>query len=253
MRRHHFIVCALAAAVAAAACTDAEQGPGIAVSVDLAQFAPEIRKLTIAFSASGGFVMQPRGNVDNVGVVTEDVDGDGALELVTEFLNPAASISFRVKTDNQSQLTVWAEALAFNDAGIIAGADSDPGGTPLPAGGRGSIALTLTARTGGVVGPDTRTTDIKTLAPDISVNTAYPAHFSAVSVCDADGDGTQDLVLGAPDTEGLIGPAGAVYVIFGSNGLGSAIDLGDPTTLMEFDFKGKTRAISWAPPWRVST
>ena len=157
---------------------------------------------------------------------------------MTEFLNPAASISFRVKTGNQTPLTVWAQALAFDDEQIIAGADSDP---RHGAAGRrpGSIALTLTERPGGAIGPDTRTTDIKTLAPDIAVNTAYPAHFSAVAVCDADGDGTQDLVLGAPDTEGLIGPAGAVYVIFGSNGLGSAIDLGDPTTLMEFDFKGK--------------
>jgi len=233
MRRHHFIVCGLAAAaaVATAACTEAEQGPGIAVSVDLAQF--DVRTLRIALSASdGGFVAQPPSSVDNIGVTTEDVDGDGALELVTEFLNPGASISFRVETGNRTQLTVWGQAVAFNDTGIIAGADSDPGGTALPVGGRGSIALTLTERTGGVIGPDTRTTDIKTMAPDIAVNTVAPAGFSAVAVCDVDGDQTQDLVLGAPATEYLIGSVGAVYVVFGSNGLGSAIDLGDPTTLM---------------------
>jgi hypothetical protein len=240
MRRHPFILCGLAAAaaVAATACSE-EQGPGIAVSVDLAQFAAEVRKLSIAFTASGGFVAQTPRSVDGVGVATEDVDGNGELELVTEFLNPAASISFRIETGNQTALTVWAQAVAFNESSLIAGADSDPGGTALPVGGRGSIALTLAERSGGVIGPDTRTTDIKTVAPDIAVNTATPAHFSAVAVCDADGDGTQDLVLGAPETQYLIGSVGAVYVIFGTNGLGSAIDLGDPTTLMEFHFFGE--------------
>ncbi len=58
-------------------------------------------------------------------------------------------------------------------------------------------------------------------------------------MCDVDGDGTQDLVLGAPETEYLGGSVGAVYVVFGSNGLGSAIDLGDSTTLMEFHFFGQ--------------
>ena len=242
MRRHHFIVCGLAAAaaVAATACTEEEQGPGIAVSVDLAQFAPDVRSLRIALSASGGgFVAQARRNVDGVGVRTEDVDGDGALELMAEFLNPAASISFRVETGNQAPLTVWAQAVAFDDTSVIAGADSDPGGTALPVGGRGSIALTLAERPGGQIGPDTRTTDIKTVAPDIAVNTTERAHFSAVAVCDVDGDGTQDLVLGAPETEYLIGPVGAVYVVFGTNGLGSAIDLSDSTTVMEFHFFGE--------------
>jgi hypothetical protein len=242
MRRHHLIVFGLAAAaaVAAAACSEEAPGPGIAVSVDLAQFAPDARILRISFSANGGgFVAQTRGNVDGVGVTTEDLDGDGALELVTEFFNPGASISFRVETGNQTPLTVSAQALAFNDSTIIAGADSDPAGTALPVGGRASIALTLAERTGGVIGPDTRTTDIKTVAPDIAVNTAALAHFSAVAVCDADGDGTQDLVLGAPETEYLLGSVGAVYVVFGTNGLGSAIDFGDATTLMEFHFFGE--------------
>ena len=242
MRRHHFIVCGLAAAaaVAPAACTEEEQGPGIAVSVDLAQFAPDVRILRIALKANdGGFVAQTPGNVDGVGVKTDDLDGDGTLELVTEFLNPAASISFRVATGNQAPLTVWATAVAFNDTSIIAGADSAPGGTALAAGGRESIALTLSERTGGQIVPDTRTTDIKTLAPDVAVNTAAPAHFSAVAVCDVDGDGTQDLVLGAPEAEYLIAPVGAVYVVRGINGLGSAIDFGDPTTLMEFHFFGQ--------------
>ena len=143
---------------------------------------------------------------------------------------------------------MWAQAVAFNDTSVIAGADSDPGGTALPAGGRGSIALTLTERTGGQVGPDTRTTDIKTVAPDMAVNTTAPAHFSAVAVCDVDGDGTQDLVLGAPETEYLIGPVGAVYVVFGTQRTGERdrsrqSHHADGVPLL----RGKTRAISWAP------
>ena len=77
------------AAAAAAACTDDEQGPGIAVSVDLAQFAPDVRTLKVAFSASGGgFVAQTPTATWACGVTTQDIDGDGALELVTEFASP---------------------------------------------------------------------------------------------------------------------------------------------------------------------
>ena len=96
MARRHLIVCSLAfAAAALGACSNDD--PGVVVSVDLAGF--DVKMLRVAIGASdGGFKMQKDTSVENVGVSTQDLDGDGALDLVTEFLRPKGSISFRVAT-----------------------------------------------------------------------------------------------------------------------------------------------------------
>ena len=121
---------------------------------------------------------------------------------------------------------------------MIAGADGVE--TALPAGGRGSIALALTERTGGPIGPSTHVTDIKTAPPDVTVGTSMDAHLSAVAVCDVDDDGRPDLVIGAPQAGNLgLQSVGAVYVLLGGGGLGSEIDLGNPATAMEFHFFGQ--------------
>ena len=72
-------------------------------------------------------------------------------------------------------LDVSGHAFAFDQTALMAGDDS-PAPEPLPPGGRASIALKLTMRPPGIEGPDTRTTDIKTLDPDITItDTATPA------------------------------------------------------------------------------
>jgi len=134
---------------------------------------------------------------------------------------------------------VRGQATAFDAEKIIARADGTD--TSLPAGGRGSIALTLAEWTmGGPIGPSTRVTDIKTASPEVTVGTAKPAHLSAIAVCDLDADDRQDLVIGAPEAENLgLQAVGAVYVLRGGGGLGSEIDLGNPATVMEFHFFGQ--------------
>jgi hypothetical protein len=164
MARRHLIACALALAAAApAACSNDE--PGIVVNVDLASF--DVQTLKVVLGASGGgFKAQAGTNVQGVGVTTEDVDGDGALDLVTEFLHPQGPISFRVATGNMTMVDVTAHAIAFDATKLIAAADT-AAPIALPPGTRTSIALTLTEKTGGAVGPTTRTTDILTASADV--------------------------------------------------------------------------------------
>jgi hypothetical protein len=120
-------------------------------------------------------------------------------------------------------LNVVGHALAYDDSKLIAGADAPM--TTLAGGGRASIALKLETRGGGIVGPDTRSTDIKTASPDITVTPGMEAAFSSVAVCKVDGDDAPDIVIGAPLAKYLDQPVGAVYVIQGKNGFGSTIDL----------------------------
>jgi FG-GAP repeat protein len=239
MVRDRGSVFALAVAAAAlAACTEDPAGPGIAVSVDLAGFEPASLKVAISAKV-GGFDPHPLNNVMGIGVESEDVDGDGVLELVVSFIAPRSPVAFRIKTDNEADLMVAGQAIAFDAAQIIAGAESSAESL-LPAGGRGTIALTLAARPPGPIGPNTRSTDLKTASPDISVGTTLVAKLSAVAVCDVDADQKPDLVIGAPQADGdSINTVGAVYVVLGANGLGSTIDLSPSSTLMGFDFFGE--------------
>jgi hypothetical protein len=237
MARRHLIACVLAfAAAAPAACSNDE--PGVVVNVDLAGF--DIQMLKVVLSASdGGFKAQADTNVQGVGVTTEDFDGDGALDLVTEFLHPKGTISFRVATGNMTMVGVSAHAIAFDATKRIAGADS-AAPVQLPPGARESIALTLVEKTGGVEGPMTHTTDILTASADVMVKTSMPAHYASVAVCDVDADGEPDLVLGTPQADHLnLTATGAVYVLLGKDGgLGKEIDPANGNTVMEFHFYG---------------
>ena len=227
------ILCALtAAALATSACSSDE--PGIAVSVDLAEFASGTRSLRVAiFASGGGFVEQEPSRVQGVGVTTQDLDGDGKLELVTQFLNPGGSVSFRVATLNGAPLKVRGQAVAFDETKVIAGDDGDPNGADLPAGGRGSIALKLTARAPGIVGPGTRTTDILTENPDTKIGTFAGAHLSAVVLCDVDGDGVQDSSSARPTLSRWASPS-APSSSCAAAASPAEIDLSNPQTAMGF-------------------
>jgi len=235
MRRTRLEICGLLVAAAAMpACSDDK--PGIEVSVDLAGLS--VRSLKVAISTNmGGFKPFAPTNVQNIPLSTEDFDGDGTIDLVSVFSNPTGTISFRVQTDNQVELQVAGRAVAFDDKQMIAGADSSM--APLPAGGRASIALKLEPRGGGIVGPDTRSTDVKTASPDITVTPGMEAAFASVAVCKVDGDTKPDIVIGAPQAKYLDQAVGAVYVVQGKNGFGSTIDLATPGSAMVLAFYGQ--------------
>ena len=63
--------------------------------------------------------------------------------------------------------------------------------------------------------------------------------LSAVTLCDIDDDGNQDLIIGAPQAEDVGLAVGGVYVLFGGGGLGRQIDIVDPTSVMAFHFFGQ--------------
>ena len=68
--------------------------------------------MKVAISADhGGFVFQMPDNSMGVGVTTEDLDGDGALELIAEFVQPDPTVSFRVQANSAIELTLKVRAL----------------------------------------------------------------------------------------------------------------------------------------------
>lgn len=101
-------------------CTTKE-GPGLKVTIDRGDFQPA--KMKVAISADhGGFAFQMRDNSMGVGVTTEDLDGDGALELIAEFVQPDPTVSFRVQANSAIELTLKVRALAFDKDNLIASA-----------------------------------------------------------------------------------------------------------------------------------
>jgi hypothetical protein len=236
--RRPAIACALVLAGAfLPACSNDD--PGIVVNIDLAGFKPESMRVYLD-AAPKGFVAQPEGgNVQNIGITTEDIDGNGTLELDMQFTQPRGSLSFRVATANDDALSVNGHAIAFDATKVIAGADTAKP-IQVPAGARETLTLTLVDKPGDVIGPMTRTTDILTAPANAKVTTTKPAHFASVAVCDVDGDKKDDLILGAPQANNMnLNAAGAVYVLLGAGGIAGDIDLENGNTVTEFHFLGE--------------
>ena len=229
--RHHIVrALAVAATTALAACSSNEGGPGLKVTVDLADFAGRVDSMKVAISADpDGFAAhgQMMGNVEGIGLTAEDADGNGTLELVASFLQPDATESFRVATGNHAMLSMNAHAMAFDKNDLIASATGAP--TPLAPGGEGAITLRL-APDMGPIGANTRTTDLGTATTDVAVwGDQTGANTSSLAVCDVDGDGAEDIVIGAPgDTGGTLAAAGAVYIVWGGWPTGTTVDLAQP-------------------------
>jgi hypothetical protein len=230
MARVHHIVRALAASTLATtalvACSSNDGGPGLKVTVDLANFAGHVDSMTITISADpSGFDSHMDDNVKGIGLSLEDVDGNGTLELIAEFLKPHPTESFRVQTDNRAMLTMNASAMAFDKNDLIASATG--AATPLAPGGESAIALRLEMDMPGPIGANTRTTDLGTAATDVAVwGRAANVNMSSLAVCDVDGDGAEDIVVGAPgDTDGTLAATGAVYIVWGGWPSQATVDL----------------------------
>jgi hypothetical protein len=214
------VIPTLAAAVAACS---TEEGPGLKITVDLGNF-KSAASMKVAISVDqGGFVYQMPDNVKGVDVTTEDLDGDGALELIAEFLRPDPTVSFRVTADSQSELHMSVKAMAFDHDDMIASAGN--AAPPLPPGGESSIALRLDPAM-SPIGANTRTTDLGTAATDVAVwGRQANVNMSSLAVCDVDGDLQQDIVIGAPGDDGLLSATGAVYIVWGGWAPETTVDL----------------------------
>ena len=204
----------------------AKEGPGLKVTIDLAGTKPASMKVAVS-ADHGGFAFQMADNSMGVGVTTEDLDGDGALELVAEFVQPDPTVSFRVEAPSQVGLTLTVKARAFNKDDLIAAADGVA--PPLPPGGQSTVALQLAPQT-GPIGPNTRTTDLGTAAIDVAVSGPKTnVNMSSLAVCDVDNDGAQDIIIGAPADDGLgVGASGAVYIVWGGWDGDTTVDLAQP-------------------------
>jgi hypothetical protein len=230
MRHDHIVrALAIAAASALAACSSNEGGPGLKVTVDLGAFAGRVESMQVEISADpDGFAAQMMTNVKGIGLKAEDVDGNGTLELIASFLQPDATESFRVETGNRAMLSMNAHAMAFDTNDLIASAMGAP--TALGVGGEGSIALRLAEDIAGPIGANTRTTDLGTASIDVAVwGHQTGANISSLAVCDVDGDGAEDIVIGAPaDTGGTLAATGAVYIVWGGWPSNTTVDLAQP-------------------------
>jgi len=242
LRPGRYLVRALvvAAASALAACSPKE-GSGLKVTVDLAAYAHMVETLRVVIRTDmDGFTPYMGGSVTNVGVKTEDLDGDGKLELIVQFVQPDPTVSFRVETGNQTTLNMTAHAMAFGSDAIIASATE---GAALPPGGEASVALQLATDT-TPISVNTRTTDLSASAIDVAVQGAQTgANMASIAVCDVDGDGSQDIVIGAPgETTGILGPTGAVTIVWGGWQTGATVDLADMNQNAETRFVGTESA-----------
>jgi hypothetical protein len=219
-----------------------EQSAGVDVSVDVSAF-PKAESLRIVFTASpGGFTYQAPSNPEGKArVTTEDVEGNGEYALVTQFLvSPTApKVNFRVTTSNRIGLSIKGRALVFDNANLIAKGEQV---TPLAGGGAASLAIALTANTDQILSPSTRTTDLGTAPADYTVRGGAEGRpIESLAVCDLDGDGKKDFVLGIPSAgDTTLGQTGAVYVIFGDGGATPSLDVA--TAAKEFHFFGKNGA-----------
>ncbi len=209
-------------ALAASACSETKTG--LRVSVDPGDF-KDAASLKIAVSAlPDGFAAHEPQNAAGAYVTIEDFDGDGALDLLAVFNGPFPNtLSFRIATGNQAMLNVHAYALAYSPLAQVAAAEDEG---LLPAGSEGVVSMRLEGKT-GPVGPDTRTTDFRTAPASLTVKGPRAnARLGPIAVCDVNGDGAQDLVMGAPDDDGTqtLGGVGGVYVLFGGTA-GNVVDL----------------------------
>ncbi len=235
MRTAAATIAVAAAALGLAAC--GETKTGLRVSIDPGDF-KNAASMKVAVTVTKGFQLQVGSNMGGALVTTEDFDGDGLLDLLVRFNGTFDStLSFRIDTDNTDTQAAHVTALAYNgQMNLVARGDADGS---LPAGSEGVVALKLVAQT-GPIGADTRTTDFKTAAADVTIKgRRVNGHLGPIAVCDVNGDDKQDLIIGTPDDDDsrMLGAVGSVSIVFGGGG-GATIDLANTAVGQETHFFG---------------
>ena len=222
MSTRRLITLSAAVALASAACSSAGPTPGLRVDLSLNGLTPNLLEISVSASPHG-FEMASGSTPTGI-TLSNETDASGEPTLVIRIQSPAFTIpnafSFRIETENTIELTASASALAFTGQTLVGRADS--AAVKIPAGGENAIALDFMMRSGQIV-PDTKTTDLKTTPPAVVVQGAQPPpaggppRLATVVICDLNGDGYGDLVVGAPNfDDNLITAAGAVYAVLGS-------------------------------------
>jgi hypothetical protein len=238
MSTRRLITLSAALALASAACSSTGPTPGLRVDLNLDGLTPSLIQISVSASPYG--FMTASGNTPTGITLSNGTDTSGEPALVIQLQSPAFPIpnvfSFRIETENTIEVTASASALAFTGQTLVGGADS--AAVKLPAGGENAIALDFMARSGQIA-PDTKTTDLKTTPPAVVVQGAQPPpaggppRLASLAICDLNGDGYGDLVVGAPNfDDNLLTAAGAVYAVLGSKDWApkptTTIDLANP-------------------------
>ena len=192
-----------AALLLLAACKSEPNGLHIDIT-KLDTYGPQITTLKVTVTASGGFMATPpQPSTPGVTLSTE-TDASNNQALVLTFTSPpfhfGNELSFVVETANGGDLTMTAAAVGFDSAGKTkTGANAQS--ATLPAGGSATIQLALEARS-DQTNSQTRTTDLQGTATDATVKgAAQDGHLTSLAVCDVDGDGADDVIIGAPDVD----------------------------------------------------
>ena len=176
-----------------------------------------------------------------------DLDGDGHPNLVIGAYSYDAGLTsvgaVYVFPDAPqegpvgSDVGVWTGEASSDNLGwsVSAGADLDGDGlSDLAMGARNADgedtsvgALYVVLGAGALVGGNVRDADIKLTGRTYGDTLGG----SVTSALDLTGDGAQDLVIGAPEVDGLAGQEGAVYIMSGAVQSGVAEDLAAATVV----------------------
>jgi hypothetical protein len=219
------------------------QPAGVRLDVEVGGFAQQGRNLTVVLHSSTGFKDQGPMTVDNGALTAEtlEFDGDDSPDIVVKFLGPfPATKSFRVTMGASPEVTVWANAVLFDETTKLIAQGTTTKQT-LAAGGRLTLDIKMDAPPVDAppVTATTRDTDLASDKPKVTTvsGPGKGAGISAVAACDVNGDGLQDLVIGVPNATArdVDEAAGAVFVLlapFASNDV--ALSSGDPKQFVTF-------------------
>ncbi|HET6146479.1 MAG TPA: hypothetical protein VFH68_03045 [Polyangia bacterium] len=209
---------------------------GIRVDVDMSGgFKDSVKTLRFTVNVTGGFMPAAMMTISGA---TVSVDAAQNLVLVfaastTTFTN---KLSFRIDTQNRNELTVNAEAVGF-DASNQKIASASATNAVLPKDDEARLSLRLISDIDGT-NIDNTLLDLATAKLDRTITgPAPPANLTTVAVCDFEGRGEGDLVIGVPnaDASAATQQTGAVYIVPHRSG---NLDLGALGGGQEFHFFG---------------
>lgn len=225
------------------------QPAGVHIDVNLGDFSKNGLQLTVVLHSNKGFAdLGPAAPDKAATATTEEFNGDDSPDVVVKFPGPFdPTKSFLVHLTNSPEVTVWAEAVLFDDEKVIATGRTTE--QTLSPGGRLTLTLELEMPLPDQppITPATRDTDLASDKPKVTTvhgpgvpQPAATSGIAAVAACDVNGDGRKDLVIGAPNVtaRGVDDGAGVVYVAFAPFASSDvALKPDDPT---QFTFYGAT-------------